>query len=264
MYEDSIDGNNYGTYTYKESGTITYTVLDSITMGDTVIRWTVRQNRDLVVQRYFPFPGLSSQVDSTTGYLDESLTENHSISSSFHLWKFPLTSVYNGVHVDSVYRYRDSSSSLHVRNYYCFYEPYPPPFDSIWFDADSGLHRWHWMECFGGEWGELHYGSADLISMVLLSVRELPLVPTTIRLLPGYPNPFNGVTNIIYELTTSTRITLSVSDINGRIVSILEKGWRRPGIHQSRFKAVGLSSGTYFIRLETTEGSQTQRLLYLR
>ena len=264
LYEDSIDGSNYGAYIYKESGTITYTVLDSISMADTVILWTVRQNRDLVIQRYYPVPASYTQVDSTTGYVYESLAGNHSLSSSFRLWKFPRTTYYPELTIDSVFRYQDSSSFLHVHYYGCFYEPYPPPFDSIWFDADSGLHRRHWLECFGGEWGEQHYGSAELISMVIVSVHELPPVPTSIRLLPAYPNPFNGTTNIIYELTSSTRLTLRVFDINGRIVSILEEGSKSSGIHQSRFEAVGLSSGTYFIRLETPQGSQTQRLLYLR
>jgi len=74
--------------------------------------------------------------------------------------------------------------------------------------------------------------------------------PARFRLFQNFPNPFNPTTTIAYQIPETSRITLSVFDLLGRRVAVLEDGIRRSGEHRVQFSAHGLPSGTYFYRLE--------------
>jgi len=73
--------------------------------------------------------------------------------------------------------------------------------------------------------------------------------PTKYKLYSAYPNPFNAHVRIAYDLPTSANIKLSIIDINGRTVEILESGMRTLGQHRLIWDGSGFVSGTYFVRL---------------
>jgi YVTN family beta-propeller protein len=79
-----------------------------------------------------------------------------------------------------------------------------------------------------------------------------------------YPNPFNPVTVIRFDLAESGWVKLSVFDLQGRLVETLIQGNLARGIHRVDFKAADLPSGVYLYRLETTGGSSSGRLLLLK
>ena len=87
---------------------------------------------------------------------------------------------------------------------------------------------------------------------------------------PNEPNPFNPSTRIRFDLLVPTSVSLSVLDARGRLVRVLHTGPLPAGANQSivwdgtdRF-AVPVRSGTYFVRLETTGGIETQKMTLLR
>ena len=88
--------------------------------------------------------------------------------------------------------------------------------------------------------------------------------PNEFALRPAYPNPFNPETNLTFELTVSSVVSLAVFDINGREVANLGDGWYPAGIHEMTFDASQLPSGVYFARLTAGNHSQTQKLLLIR
>ncbi len=73
---------------------------------------------------------------------------------------------------------------------------------------------------------------------------------TGVSLYQNYPNPFNPETIIEYNLGQPMFIKLSIFDLQGREVAIIEQGRKSSGLHQSIWNASEFASGVYFYRLE--------------
>jgi hypothetical protein len=95
----------------------------------------------------------------------------------------------------------------------------------------------------------------------IVSVDEHTIVPEDCTLMQNYPNPFNPYTIIIYELPKAGRVSLKVYDIYGREIATLEDGIKPAGKYQRVFNGNKLSSGVYFVRLNTEKISQTIKLI---
>jgi hypothetical protein len=80
----------------------------------------------------------------------------------------------------------------------------------------------------------------------------------------NYPNPFNPVTTIAFVLPEATRVRLSVFDILGREVSVLEDERMGAGVHEVKFDGSKYASGVYLYRIHAGEFTATKRLLLVR
>ncbi len=79
------------------------------------------------------------------------------------------------------------------------------------------------------------------------------------------PNPFNKKTNIHYLLPAPSRVIITAYDITGRTVATLLDQKNQPaGTHSLLWEPENLAQGVYFIKLETSSFSSTQRALLLR
>ncbi len=74
-------------------------------------------------------------------------------------------------------------------------------------------------------------------------------IPDKYLLYQNYPNPFNASTIIEYELKQRSEIELSVYDILGKRIQILETGDKPPGNYKVVLESGGLPSGIYFYEL---------------
>ena len=83
-------------------------------------------------------------------------------------------------------------------------------------------------------------------------------------LFSAYPNPFNSVTNLIFELPVAGAVSLVVYDIQGREIVILFDDWCSNGVHEATFDASRLTSGIYFARMIAGDFQQTQKLLLVK
>jgi hypothetical protein len=93
--------------------------------------------------------------------------------------------------------------------------------------------------------------------------------PTSVRLLPAWPNPFNPVTTIGFELDSVGPANLRIYDASGRLVRTLAHGIFEAGLHEKVWNGTGdqgqrVSSGVYFCRFEAGGFSRTQKLVLLR
>jgi hypothetical protein len=70
-------------------------------------------------------------------------------------------------------------------------------------------------------------------------------IPFTSQLMQNYPNPFNPSTTIPYFLRNGGDVDLRIFDLLGREVSVLERGYKAAGTHESAFDGSSLPSGTY-------------------
>lgn len=84
------------------------------------------------------------------------------------------------------------------------------------------------------------------------------------KLHDAYPNPFNPVTNITFEVGKRMNVVLNIYDITGKLVQTLFKGIKESGNYEIQFNAEKLSSGMYFYRMEADGISETKKLLLLK
>jgi hypothetical protein len=89
-------------------------------------------------------------------------------------------------------------------------------------------------------------------------------LPRTLTLAPVYPNPFNASTTVRFALPRAMRVDVIVYDLLGREVTTLTDGYRTAGNHTLRFDGTGLASGIYFVRLSTSIGNRTQKMLLVQ
>jgi hypothetical protein len=118
----------------------------------------------------------------------------------------------------------------------------------------------------GGEWGWT-VGTGDQI----MRYHDLPdAVPKPHTPLPSsltlttYPNPFNAVTTLAWELPNTVHTVINLYDVTGRLVRTIADGTMAAGHHVQSINANDLPSGLYFVRLQAAAHSLTQKLLLVR
>ncbi len=80
----------------------------------------------------------------------------------------------------------------------------------------------------------------------------------------NYPNPFNPVTKISYELSAPGNANVKIYDMTGRIVKELVNEFQNAGRHELTFDGSSLSSGFYFCRIDAGNYSETMRMTLLK
>lgn len=93
---------------------------------------------------------------------------------------------------------------------------------------------------------------------------EPPHLPNGMVLHANFPNPFNPITFISYELAQPEIITLAVYDALGQQVSVLHHGLQSAGLHSAPFDASNLPSGLYVYRLHTANHTQSRKMLLVK
>ncbi|MBL7024187.1 MAG: T9SS type A sorting domain-containing protein [Candidatus Marinimicrobia bacterium] len=107
----------------------------------------------------------------------------------------------------------------------------------------------------------------ELIHAVLnLEQGELPI---SFDLLPNYPNPFNPLTSIRYDLPVEAEVSLQVFDLKGRLVQTLVRSRQSQGRYAIWWNGTSnsgypVSAGVYLCHLQASDYSATIKMLYLR
>jgi len=86
-------------------------------------------------------------------------------------------------------------------------------------------------------------------------------IPKEFKLYDNYPNPFNPVTRIKFDIASNTQVTLVVYDIVGRVVATLVDQELVAGIYETSFEGSNLSSGVYFYRLNAGSYTSIKRMI---
>lgn len=82
--------------------------------------------------------------------------------------------------------------------------------------------------------------------------------PPDFTLNAAYPNPFNPSTSIDFTLEQTDNVKLTIHNINGQQVAVLQDGLMERGDHTVDFTASGLASGVYTYTLEVGGFKQTK------
>jgi|GEM_PF-431869 len=104
-------------------------------------------------------------------------------------------------------------------------------------------------------WGE--YFAGEMVFADNPAAREFSLAE-------AYPNPFNSTVMISYSLKEAGMTQLKLYDVTGRQVQELDSGWRQAGDYQVKFSPENLSSGVYFVSLESGGKQSVEKLVYIK
>ncbi len=165
-------------------------------------------------------------------------------------------------------------------------------------DTNQALYWYHGYGIYrshdsGETWVELNEGLSDLDVMTLIFNSEgvafagtshhgvfrslesttafddgMPILSHSLKL-QTFPNPFNPVTTISYDLPEHSEVTLTVYDVTGREMVTLQNEEHPAGHYEVRWNGVDdsgnqVSTGVYFARLQAGNYSKTIKMVLLR
>jgi hypothetical protein len=109
-------------------------------------------------------------------------------------------------------------------------------------------------------------GVSVLRNGLITSVRETEPRQVTdgFQLYQNYPNPFNPTTELGYQISKVSHVTLKIYDVLGRLIDVLVDQTQQPGQYHVVWHGPALSSGTYFCQLEVSGLRITRKMLMLR
>lgn len=119
--------------------------------------------------------------------------------------------------------------------------------------TDLAINQYHKVEESGGTGVEI-FNSA---------------VPKAMALAQNYPNPFNPTTQIEYDLSKASDVTLIVYDVTGREVTTLVNGHKPAGSYTTSWDGRDnsgnlLSTGIYVYRLQAGDFIATKKMVFVQ
>jgi len=159
----------------------------------------------------------------------------------------------------------------------CFPDSTTLPFGAGAFDTvgvnvvplTNGVGQWDFTVSSVGDPGQTAtYHLTLFAGTAAVGADALPAA-AGLRLSPSFPNPATGPARIAFALPREDRVTLRVFDVAGRVLATLADGTLAAGPHAVQWSGELASgrpapAGTYFYRLETSQGALSRRLVLLR
>jgi hypothetical protein len=89
-------------------------------------------------------------------------------------------------------------------------------------------------------------------------------VETSMELGQSFPNPTTGIATVSYSLKSSADITIEITDMTGKIVSIINEGSKVAGNYQVSLNVTNLESGMYFYSLSNGTSKVTKTMTVVK
>jgi len=101
-------------------------------------------------------------------------------------------------------------------------------------------------------------------NIVPISVMEDHQIPINTRLEQNFPNPFNPITTIHFQISTTEIVTLKIYDILGKEVAALINKKMLGGSYEIEFNGHNLPGGVYFYKMRAGKFVDTKKLLLIK
>lgn len=103
----------------------------------------------------------------------------------------------------------------------------------------------------------------------IVSIENESELPKTFLLKDNYPNPFNPITHIHYELHKNTAVKINIYDVLGREVKTLLDAQQTPGEKTIQWNGTNdlgqpVSAGVYIYKVEAGDFVQTRKMVFLK
>lgn len=83
-------------------------------------------------------------------------------------------------------------------------------------------------------------------------------------LLPNYPNPFNPVTKIKYQIANNSNVKLVIYNVMGKEVDVLVNAKQNKGVYEVTWDAGNFPSGVYFYKLQAGDYTKTNKMVLIK
>jgi len=78
--------------------------------------------------------------------------------------------------------------------------------------------------------------------------------------LTAYPNPFSDAFTLIYNLEIGSDVTITVCDVSGKALQIIENGNQQAGKNEVVIDGTSFSEGIYYVKIASATASATVRV----
>ena len=100
-------------------------------------------------------------------------------------------------------------------------------------------------------------------------ISDKEVAPHKYHVYQSYPNPFNPVCTIRYEIPVSGRMSIRIYDVEGRLVRNLADKFRKPGVYSEVWngksdKGRSVASGVYFYQFKVNDFKKTGKMILMR
>jgi hypothetical protein len=94
-------------------------------------------------------------------------------------------------------------------------------------------------------------------------------IPASFSLYQNFPNPFNPVTTIKFDLPKDVNVTIKIYDLLGReVTTLVNNELRKAGTYEVKWSATGgatsYASGVYFYRIEAGDYVSTKKMVLVK
>ena len=128
---------------------------------------------------------------------------------------------------------------------------------------------------YGLQWNDTQEASDHLPRVFDISlddavgINETQLFPEQVKLFPNYPNPFNPVTTLRYDLLEDALVNITIYDMMGRVVKTLIDDQQTAGYRSTQWDATNdagqpVSAGLYLYTIQAGEFRQTKKMVLLK
>jgi hypothetical protein len=116
---------------------------------------------------------------------------------------------------------------------------------------------------------DINVPQIEKMNLISVSTTEKPQIPEKIVLYDNYPNPFNPITTIRFDLNRPDYLTLSIYDITGKLICTLFDGFVPAGDHRFLWNGTDsnhrvVTSGMYLYRLSSSSQSIVKKMLLVK
>ena len=114
---------------------------------------------------------------------------------------------------------------------------------------------------------DVHENESEMSEIILISTSldvDNILLPEDYELKNAYPNPFNPITNISFSIPQSGLVSINIYDINGELVTKLIDKPLNIGYHSINWDGSRQPSGMYFVRMDSGDFTETQKVVLIK
>jgi hypothetical protein len=134
--------------------------------------------------------------------------------------------------------------------------------DYIGISAYNNIVRPVWSKALGSFNIEMWTAIIDTFVIGIKKIDEN--VPLNFTLHQNFPNPFNPVTIISYQLPISSHVKLFIYDVLGKEIDVLVNEKQSAGTYQVEWDGSNFPSGIYFYKLTTSEFAETRKMVLVK
>lgn len=99
---------------------------------------------------------------------------------------------------------------------------------------------------------------------VSMTVEETGAHPSEFKLMPNYPNPFNGTTTFRFSVDKPGFVRLLLFDLTGRLIDVITESVLTPGSYKVNWEVGNLPSGVYLARLQSRSQTSSQIITLIK